>query len=163
MRLLTLAGLTLLVGCGPGVDPLIGSYTFALTGLDTNTAPNMNTSTPMGAGTLAVTANAALTGYVVTAAQTDADPCVLVGKAAEKAAAPEITITADQKCVFTEGPTTTTASFTTGKSVLKLSDTRAMDVMTLEVSYSYAGSTTVLGFTTSFAGTGKRTYTGTRR
>lgn len=162
MRLLTLAVVTLLVGCGPGIDPLIGSYTFALTGTDTNTTPNTNTSTPTGTGTLAVTANAASTGYVITAAQTSADPCVIEGKASDKATAPEITITADQKCVFTEGPTTVTVTFTAGKSVLKLADTRAADVMTLDVSYSYAGTTTVI-ITQGFAGTGKRTYTGTRR
>jgi hypothetical protein len=163
MRLAPLAVLGLLVGCGPGIDPLIGSYTFTLTGTDTNTAPNTNSVTPTGTGTLAVTANAAADGYVITAAQTDASPCVIEGTAADKATSPELTVKTEQKCVFVSGPTTTTATFSSGKAVLKLNDTRAMDVLTLDVAYSYAGTTVVLGFTSNFAGTGKRTYTGTRR
>ena len=45
----------------------------------------------------------------------------------------------------------------------RLSMTRVMDVMTLDVAYSYAGTTTLGALVFNFAGTGKRTYTGTRR
>ena len=163
MRVPALVALVLVVGCGPGIDPLIGSYPFTLTGTETNTAPNTNTATTTGTGTLAVTANAAMTGYVITAAHSDASPCVIEGTATEKATGPEITVKADQKCVFVAGATTTTVTFTSGKSVLKLNDTRVMDVMTLDVAYSYAGTTTLGALVFNFAGTGKRTYTGTRR
>ncbi len=164
MRLAIFAALVLFVGCGPGIDPLVGSYNFSLTGLDTNTMPNTKTTMPMGTGTIAVTPNAAMTGYVMTTAQTDASPCVIEGTATEKAASPEINVKADQKCVFVNGNTTVTVTFSSGKAVLKLNDTRAADVVTLDVAYAYEGVTSLgLGVTLNFAGTGKRTYTGPRR
>jgi len=161
MRLPTLAALALLVGCGPGIDPLIGSYTFAMTAADTNTAPNTAASTSSGTGTLAITSNAAMTGYVLTVAHNDTNPCVVEGTIPEKTTTPEITVKVDSKCTFYSGSGTTVATITSGKAVLKLMDTRAMDTMTLDVAYSYAGTTPI--FNVNFAGNGKRTYTGTRR
>ena len=162
MRLATFAALALLVGCGPGVDPLIGSYNFTMAGTDTNTAPNTTVTTSTNTGTMAITANAASTGYVITVGHIDTNVCVLDGKATEKATGPEITITPDQKCTFVNGASTATATIA-GKAVLTLKDTRAMDTMAIDVTYSYAGTTYFLTFATNFAGTGKRTYSGTRR
>ena len=161
MRLATLAGVVLLVGCGPGIDPLIGSYTFTLSGLDTNTAPNTQTSTPSGGGTVAITTNATtLTDFVITLAQSDTTPCVLTGSvAAMKAADPEITIKPTQTCSFYGSGTTVTATITSGKAVVKLAATRASDTLTLDVAYSYAYQV----FGVNFAGTGHRTYSGARR
>lgn len=148
MRTVTLfATAVLLTACGP--DPMIGSYSFTLTGTDTNTAPNNSTSTPSGTGTLAVT-SALMTDYVLTAAQTDASPCVLKGTRGEKAQT--ITIAAEQKCTFVYAGGQVTATMTSGTATLK------DNVMSLEVSYSYAGTT--LGI--NYAGTGKRTYSGPR-
>jgi hypothetical protein len=149
----------LMFGCGPGIDPLIGSYTFTMTGLDTNTAPNTNNSPASGGGTVAITANAALTGYVISVGQNDLTPCVIEGTAAVKATDPEITVTANQTCTFALNGTSATATITSGKAVVKLNATRPADTLTLDVTYSYTGS--FVGF--SFVGNGKRTYTGTRR
>lgn len=158
MRLATFAALVLLAGCGPGIDPLIGSYTFNLTGTDTTTSPSNRMDPVTGAGTLAITANALTSAYVLTVAQADASPCVLEGTALEKAATPTITIRADQKCTFVNAVGTTTATMS-GTATLKEQATKSADLMALEVSYSYTGTT--FGF--NFAGTGKRTYAGTRR
>ena len=163
MRIATLTALVLLVGCGPGVDPLIGTYNLTYTATDTNTAPNTDKSDTTGTGTLTVTANAAMTGYVITAAHSNGNPCVIEGTAAEKATAPEITVKAATTCVFISGSTTTTVTMSSGKALLKLNDTRAMDVITLNVAYTYTGVTTFGALTFTFAGGGVRTYTGTRR
>ena len=162
MRALTLLGLTLLVGCGPGIDPLIGSYTFTMTGTDTNSAPNTDVSMPAGGGTVAITSNALVTGYVITVAQTNTSPCVFDGTAAvQKGADPEITIKPNQTCTLFTPSGTATATLTTAKAVLKLGTTRTADTMTLDVAYSYAGTTAI--FNINFAGTGHRTYTSARR
>ncbi len=162
MRILILAGLVLFVGCGPGIDPLIGSYTFTMTGQDINSAPNTNASTPAGSGTIAITSDALMTGYVITLAQTDTSPCVFSGTAAvAKSADPEITIKPTQTCVLLAPSGSATATLTTAKAVLKLGATRPADTMTLDAAYSYAGTTVI--FNIAFAGTGHRTYTSARR
>lgn len=160
MRIATLAFLVL-IGCGPGLDPLLGSYPFTLAGTDTNTSPNTNASPASGTGTLAVTSTAAMVGYLVTLAHANANGCTLEATVAEKATAPELTIKAGQTCTFVTSGGTTVATISSGKALLKLNDTRAADVMTLDVSYTYSGSTFL--FNQAFSGTGKRTYTGTRR
>lgn len=157
MRLATLSSLVLLVGCGPGIDPLIGSFTFTMSGSDVNTAPDTNSSTATGAGTVAITSNGLTTGYVVTVAQSDLTPCVFAGTTAEKATDPQITITSGQTCALGSA----TATLTAAKAVLKMNATRAADVITVDVSYSYAGKYPI--FNTNYTGNGHRVYTGTRR
>lgn len=162
MRILTLCAALFLVGCGPGTDPLIGSYAYTLTGTDTNTAPNTDTATSSGTGVLVITANAETTGYFVTLAHPDTNACTLAGTIDSKAMGPEITITANQACPFKSGLGTITATVTSGKAVLKVNAKRAEDVMTFDVAYSYAGNTG-FPFNLNFAGTGTRKYTGTRK
>lgn len=160
MRLATFVSL-LLVGCGPGLDPMLGSFPFTLTGTDTNSSPNTTASTQSGTGTIAITSTAAMSGYLVTIAHFNTNACTLEATATEKATGPDITIKNGQTCTFTSGSGVATATITSGKVIVKLNDTRAADVMTMDVSYSYAGTTFL--FNQNFAGTGKRTYTGTRR
>ncbi len=157
----TLAALVVLGGCGPGIDPLLGSYTFTLTSTDTESAPTTNTLTTTSAGTVSLTTNAALTGYVIALGHSDASVCVLEGTVAEKSTSPEITLKLEQKCTLASGSGIATATLTSGKASLKVNDTRAADVMTIDVAYSYAGTRPI--FNMAFAGTGKRTYVGTRR
>ncbi len=159
MRIATLA-LVLLVGCGPGIDPLIGSYAFTLTGTDT--ATDKSTTAPSGAGTMSVTANALTNGYFINVAHSKATACVISGTANEKSTDPEITIDPAQTCVLSEGNTTTTVSFTSGKLVLDVGTTRAKDSAKLDVAYAYSGQTVQI-FTINFAGTGVRTYAGLRK
>jgi hypothetical protein len=161
MRLLPLAALVLFVGCGPGVDPLVGSFKFTMTGMDTNTG-STSTQNSTGAGNLAITANAALTSYLITVAEDGGgSSCVLEGTVDEKVTT-DIVVKAEQKCIFIAGATTTTVTFSAGKAVLKQASARAMDTVTLDLTYTYTGVTQFI-VTTNFSGSGKRTYTGTRR
>ena len=165
MRLTALSTLALLVGCGPGIDPLVGTYAFTMTGVDTNTAPNKNVSNATGSGTISITSAVAMTAgttnYVLTVAQADTTPCVFDGSAAEKATDPEITLKPTQVCTFYPSSGTARATLTTGKAVLKLNATRPVDGLTVDLTYSYDGTTPI--FNIAFAGAGHRTYTGTRR
>ncbi|GEM_PF-2393558 len=164
MRIALLAVVAVLSACGPGVDPLVGTFNFTLTGKDKNSVPDTSESTPTGTGTISVTPNALQTGYVITAAQTNASPCVLEGKAAtEKKASPELTISAGQQCVLTQGATTVTVTFTSGKLVLTQASTMEKDSAALDVAYSYTGVTNLIFGTATFAGAGARTYAGPRR
>lgn len=164
MRIALLAVVAFLSACGPGVDPLVGTFNFTLTGKDTNSVPNMDSSTPTGTGTISVTPNALQTGYVITAAQTNVSPCVIEGKTAtDKATSPTLTINSGQQCVLTQGTTTVTVTFTSGKVVLTQATSQDKDSVTLDVAYSYTGVTNLIFGTATFAGAGTRTYAGPRR
>lgn len=151
MRSLFFASL-LLVGCAPP-DYLPGSYNFTMASTDTESAPRMQTNTSSGMGTMAINVGKSV-DYVVTIAQSDASPCVVEATANEKGDV--ISITPDQKCTFTYAGGSVTATMTTG--TIKSTGDKG-EGATVEVNYTYAGTT--LGI--NFAGTGKRTYTGTRR
>lgn len=161
MRIVTLCAV-LLMACGPGTDPLIGSFAYQLTGQDTNTAPNTDTFAPTGTGTLVITANAEVTGYFLTLAHPDTNSCTLAGTIDAKAMGPEMTINSGQTCTFRSVSGTATASLTMGKAVLKVGQKRAEDALTFDVAYTYAGNTG-FPFNLNFAGTGTRKYAGTRK
>lgn len=162
MRIVTLCAAVLLSACGPGTDPLIGSFTYQLTGTDTNTAPNTDGFTVSGTGTLVITANAEVTGYFLTLAHPDTNACTLAGTIDMKAMGPEISITSGQTCAFKSGSGSATASLTMGKAVLKVGQKRAEDALTFDVAYTYAGNTG-FPFNLNFAGNGTRKYAGTRK
>ncbi len=163
MRIVTLCAAVLLSACGPGTDPLIGSFTYQLTGQDTNTAPNNDGFAVSGTGTLVITANAEVTGYFVTLAHPDTNACTLAGTIDMKAMGPEITISSAQTCTFRTGNNSATATLTMGKAVLKVGQKRAEDLLTLDVAYGYAGVAGFAPFTVNFAGNGTRKYAGTRK
>lgn len=152
MRLapLALAAVFALSACAP--DPLLGTFNFNMTGTDTETAPrNMSTSTT-GNGTFSVTTGKAV-DYLVTLAQVDTSPCVLDADRNDKGDA--IVITAGQKCTFAYAGGTATATLTSGS----ISASEKGETASVNVSYTYAGS--VIGI--NYAGTGTRTYAGSRR
>lgn len=150
------------MGCGPGIDPIIGSYAYQLTGTDTNTAPNTDSSTSSGTGVLVITANAETTGYFLTLAHPDTNSCTLSGTLDSKAMGPEMTVAAMQTCTFKSGSGTITATVTTGRAVLKAGAKKADDTMTFDVSYSYVGNTG-FPFNLNFSGNGTRKYAGARK
>jgi len=150
---LVIASLVALAGCA-SPDPMLGTFTFALTGTDTQTAPNNSSQGVAGSGVLAVTTSKnENVDYVVTAAQNDVGPCVLNFSRNDKGDA--LTMAAGQSCTFNYAGGQVTASMSTG--TVSLDDAR--ENMTLTVTYSFSGQT--FGF--NFAGTGTRTYTGPRR
>lgn len=139
-----------LAGCAQP-DALIGSYDFTITsGTDTNTAPNNNTSTPMGLGTLAVTPAAKLESYILTVAQLDSAPCRLTATKGKEAGT--ATVDPGQMCTFKNAFGSVTATVSTGTVSLK------EPALSLELRYSYAG--VVLGI--NYAGMGQRVYSGPR-
>lgn len=149
---LTVIALTLASGCTPN-DQLVGSFSFALTGTETTTSPGNSTSTSTGIGTLAVTHGVA-SDYVVVIAQTDSNPCTLVGtKTTDKPLV--ITLTAGQTCQFLYSTGHVTATITSGAVTL---DANTRNTATLSLGYSYAGKV----FGINYVGSGTRTYTGPR-
>lgn len=151
MRRLALALATLaLTACGP--DPLVGTFDFNMTGTDTETAPRNQTASVTGAGTLSITPGKT-NDYLITLAHTDADPCVLIAEVDQKGQT--VSLTAAQKCTFTSGGTTTTATVNSGT----VTGSEKGETVSVNVQYSYTA--TVLGI--NFAGTGTRTYAGVRR
>ncbi len=152
MNLKALVAMVLLAGCTP-TDQLVGSFAFTLSGTETTTAPGNSSSTSTGTGTLAVTHGVA-TDYVVVIAQTDSNPCTLLGSAT-KDKPTVITISAGQKCQFLYSTGSVTATLGSGSVTL---DSMTQNTATLSIDYSYAG--TVFGI--NYAGTGARTYTGPR-
>ena len=144
--------LAVLAGCAP-TDPLPGAYHFTMTGTDTSTAPTTGTSTPTGSGTISISRGVA-TDYVLVLAQSDTTACVLTG-AKVKDQPLAIALSPNQTCTFPYPLGSATASLTTDTFSL---DSATHDVATLALAYSYAGS--FLGI--NYAGTGTRTYTGSR-
>jgi hypothetical protein len=146
MRSLLLAGV-LFCACTP-VDPIIGTYGVTVTGSENQTAPTNSTNTISGMGTVSVTADKERVGYLVTFGE--AYLCRLRGT--KSATTPgEIEITDGQTCQIGG----TNASTTDGKVSL---DAATSSTVTLTVSYTYSGQV----FGINYAGTGTRTYTGSR-
>jgi hypothetical protein len=139
-----------LAGCAP--DPVLGTFTFNMTGTDTESAPRSQTNSTSGGGTFSVTTGKSV-DYVVTLSQTDTSPCVLDADKAEKGDA--INLAANQKCTFNYSGGTVTATLTTGT----LTGSEKGETAAVTVNYTYAG--TIIGI--NFAGTGTRTYSGVRR
>lgn len=151
MRTLLLATALFFTACAPP-DLLPGTYEFNLTGTETETAPRNQTTMTGGTGYMTVTPGKSV-DYLVTLAQSDATPCLVEATRDEKTDV--ISIKAEQKCTFVFSGGNVTASLTSGT----LSGTEKGETATLEVNYTYAGST----FGINFAGTGRRTYAGNRR
>ncbi|MFO0598182.1 MAG: hypothetical protein U0228_22960 [Myxococcaceae bacterium] len=148
--LLALAAVAL-SACAP--DFTLGTFNFQMTGTDTQTAPNSSSSAVSGVGTIAITTGKTV-DYVLTLAQSDTDPCVLELTQDEKTRA--ISINAMQKCTFNYNGGYVNATVTTGTVT---PDTMKGETLNVVINYSYAG--TVIGI--NFAGSGMRTYAGTRR
>jgi hypothetical protein len=149
-RLALLSLFAALTACAP--DPLLGTFTFTLTGTDTETAPRNVTASVTGMGTLAITTGKTV-DYVITLSHTDADACVLEADRDQKGET--VSLTVGQKCTFTSGAGTTTATLTSGT----VTGTEKGETVSIAVNYSYTA--TALGI--NFAGTGVRTYAGVRR
>src|SRR5450432_1537658 len=133
---MTLTLAVVLSACVAPVDGRIGSYHFTLSGSDTETAPQMQTTTPTGVGTLAITAGAADVGYDITIAETDTNPCSLLGTLKEKDQE-TIDIAANQTCKFSFSGGTVTGTLTSGSATL------TDQTMSLTMAYSFAG--TIIG------------------
>lgn len=150
MRSLPVLLALVFTGCAP--DYTLGTFDFTLTGTETETAPRSQTTTSTGTGLLAITTGKKA-DYVLTLAQTDATPCVLEADRTEKGDA--VNIVAEQKCTFVFASGSVTATMSSGT----VTASEKGETVSLEVSYSYVGTT----FGINFAGTGKRTYAGPRR
>jgi hypothetical protein len=142
--------LSLCAACS-SVDPLIGTFNFTLTGSDTQTAPTSGTNPASGNGSVAITHGVAVDSYDITVAQVNSTACTVKGMQNDKDPL-TIDITTMQTCSFASGTGSVTATFTSGSATVK------EDTLTLQVGYSYAGTS----FGINFAGTGSRTYTGPR-
>jgi hypothetical protein len=142
--------LPLLAACGP--DPVLGTFNFMVTGMDTNTGGQPAAVT--GAGTIAVTKGLMDQNYDITIAQAGATACTIHGTPDPKDAL-TVDITAGSTCAlqFTGGNATATMG-TNGTATVK------QDALTMSITYTYSGTTIILN--QSFAGNGSRTYTGTR-
>lgn len=127
-------------------DPFVATYNVTVTGTDMQTAPSTATNNVTGTGSLAVTTDKELMGYLLTFGQ-EGYLCRL--RATKSTATPpELNITDGQSCAIGAATATTTG----GKVTL---DTSTMTIGTLTVSYSYSYT---LVF--NYAGTGTRTFTG---
>ena len=147
MRRPVLFALVVASACTPA-DPFVGTYNATVTGMETETAPRSQTRTITGMGTLAVTQNKEQTGYLVTFGENYL--CRLLGTRSTATPA-EIDIADGQACNISGFTGTTTDAKVTV-------DTQTMTTATLTVSYSFTYS---LLFE-NHAGTGTRTFTGTR-
>src|SRR4051812_27005067 len=98
--------LPLLAACGP--DPVLGTYNFMVTGMDTNTGSNQP-ATASGAGTIAITQGLMNKDYDITIAQAGATACTIHGTPDPKDAL-TVDITTGSTCAiqFTGGTATAT-------------------------------------------------------
>src|SRR5581483_1677900 len=78
--------LTLLAAACTSVDPLVGTYSVTVTGMDMVTTNPTSTSTVSGSGTVAITHGLATVpgGYDITIAQSDLTACTLKATVDEK-------------------------------------------------------------------------------
>jgi hypothetical protein len=151
-----LVALLMLAGCAP--DPMIGSYAFTISGLDTQTAPSSSTSTPSGSGTLCITRGKA-DAYLVTIAHSDVGGCTLRGTKKKAEQSMTFDLVANQPCVLRNGNSSVTATISTGtmsQTITKVSESEQRRDVSLAITYTYTGSTIFV----NFAGNGNRTYAG---
>lgn len=147
MRRLLLLALVVASACTPA-DPFIGTYAVTVTGTENETAPSNQSRTINGMGSLSVSQNKERTGYLVLFGENYL--CRLLGTRSMSTPT-EIDIPDGQICNISGfNGTTTDAKVTI--------DAQTMTTATLTVSYSF---TYTLLFQ-NHAGTGTRTFTGTR-
>jgi hypothetical protein len=143
--------LGVLGGCSQPVDALVGSYSFMVTGTDTENAPTSSSSTVSGTGTIAVTHAYDVGKYAITIAEVSSTACTLVGTANEND--PTIMdIPTGQTCTLQLTDGEVIATITTGGVKL------IVDSMLLNLRYSFSGST----YGSNTAGVGIRTYGASR-
>src|SRR6185503_5274108 len=99
------------VGCAP--DPMIGSYSFTITGTDTQTAPTSGTSAATGTGTLAITTGKT-DAYLVTVGHSDISSCTLKGTKKKEPQDMKFELLANQPCILKNGNTVANAVITSG-------------------------------------------------
>ena len=154
---LALAVAAALTGCGP--DPMIGTFTFTVSGTDTQTAPSSSTAQVTGTGNLVITQGKA-TDYLVTIAHSDSSACT-VNATRSKETPNTLSLVANQSCILRAGGAAATAILTSGTATLTpATSASASDLVTLTVNYTWS-YTGLLGV--NFAGTGTRTYAGTKQ
>ena len=156
MRKLFVVAALGLAACAP--DPMIGSYSFTITGTETQTAPTSGSSTPSGTGTLAITAGKT-DAYLVTVGHSDISSCTLKGTKKAQQQDMKFELLPNQPCILKNGGTVANAVITSGtvsQTITQVSSQETRRDVSLAISYTW--SYTALGF--NFVGTGNRTYAG---
>ena len=142
-------------GCAP--DMMIGTYSFTITGTDTQTAPGSGTTTASGTGNLVITSGKT-DAYLVTVANSDTGSCTLKGTKKKDDAAMTFDLVAQQPCVLRSGNNAVNATITSGTvnlTVTQVSQNEIRKDVSVQVNYTWTYT-----FGVNFTGTGVRTYAG---
>jgi hypothetical protein len=159
MKRLALVLAVALTGCAP--DGMIGTYAFTITGTDTQTAPQSQSTTASGSGWLTIT-KGKTDAYIVTVANSDTGSCTLKGTKKKDDSAMTFDLVANQPCVLRSGGNAVNATITSGTvnlSVTQVSQNEVRKDISMAVNYNW----TYTAFTINFVGTGTRTYAGTEQ